>query len=76
MKAFSLSKQYNSFNYQNVHVLTMATEMSYSKGTSQYNFIVENQESLTVPHKIPEPSISNPGNKSVKTGDVVNPTGE
>jgi len=76
VKAFGLSKQYNSFDYQNVHALTMATEMSYSKGTSQYNFVVENQESLTVPHKIPEPSISNPGNISVKTGDVVNPTGE
>ena len=33
MKAFGLSKQYYSFNYQNVHVLTMATEMSYSKGS-------------------------------------------
>lgn len=76
MKAFGLSKQYYSFNYQNVHVLTMATEMSYSKGSSQYNFVVENQESPTVPLKIPEPSISNPGDKSVKTGDVINHTGE
>ena len=54
----------------------MPTKMSYGKGSSQYNFVVENQESLTVPPKIPEPSISNPGDKSVKTGDVINPTGE
>jgi hypothetical protein len=75
MKAFGLSKQYYSFNYQNVHVITMATEMSYSKGSSHYNFVVENQESPTVPPKIPEPSISYPGYKSVKTGMSLTPLG-
>ena len=34
-----LTKQYYSFNYQNVHVLTMATEISFSSGSAQYNFV-------------------------------------
>ena len=34
-----LTKQYYSFNYQNVHVLTMATEISFSSGSDQYNFV-------------------------------------
>jgi len=35
-----LTKQYYSFNYANAHVLTMATELSYSKGSAQYNFVL------------------------------------
>jgi hypothetical protein len=38
--------------------------------------VIENQESPTVPPKIPEPLISNPGDKSVKTGYVINSAGE
>ena len=34
-----LTNQYYSFNYQNVHVLTMATEISFSSGSAQYNFV-------------------------------------
>lgn len=48
MKAFGLSKQYYSFNYQNVHVLTMATELSYSKGSSQYNFVVDDLQKASI----------------------------
>lgn len=36
---FGLSNQYYSFNYQNVHVLIMATELSTSSSSSQYSFI-------------------------------------
>jgi hypothetical protein len=37
--------------------------------------VIDNQELPSVPHKIRDPSISNPGDKSVKTGDVINATG-
>jgi len=43
LSAFGLSPpktQYYSFDYVNAHVLTMATELSYAKGSSQYNFVV------------------------------------
>jgi hypothetical protein len=33
------NKQYSSFNYVNAHVLTMATELSFGKGSAQYNFV-------------------------------------
>lgn len=36
---FHLSGQYYSYNYQNVHVLTMATEVSASSSSSQYKFV-------------------------------------
>jgi hypothetical protein len=32
-------KQYYSFNYVNTHVLSMATELSFGKGSAQYNFV-------------------------------------
>ena len=39
MNAFGLSKQYYSFDYVNAHVLTMASEITFSKGSAQYNFV-------------------------------------
>lgn len=36
---FGLSKQYYSFNFQNVHVLTMATQLNYKSGSKQFNFV-------------------------------------
>ena len=39
MNAFGLSKQYYSFDYVNTHVLTMASELSFSKGSAQYTFV-------------------------------------
>ena len=39
MSAFGLSKQYYSFNYVTAHVLTMASELPYTKGSAQYNFV-------------------------------------
>jgi hypothetical protein len=34
-----LTKQYYSFNIQNVHFLVMATEISYSSGSAQHTFV-------------------------------------
>lgn len=39
MSSFGLSKPYYSFNYQNVHVLVMATDSSFKSGSAQYNFV-------------------------------------
>jgi hypothetical protein len=39
MNAFGLSKQYYSFDYVNTHVLTVASELSFSKGSAQYTFV-------------------------------------
>jgi Calcineurin-like phosphoesterase len=41
MSAFGLSKTYYSFTYGNVRVIVMDTDHdSYSKGSSQYNFVI------------------------------------
>ncbi len=39
MSSFGLSKPYYSFNYQNVHVLVMATDSSFKSGSAQYNSV-------------------------------------
>jgi hypothetical protein len=39
MNAFGLGKQYYSYDYVNAHVLTMASEISFSKGSAQYTSI-------------------------------------
>ena len=39
MNHFNLTKQYYSFNYQNVHFTIMTTETSLSRGSEQYNFV-------------------------------------
>ena len=36
---FGLSKQYYSYNIQNVHILTMSTELPFTAGSKQYNFV-------------------------------------
>lgn len=41
---FGLSKQYYSFDFQNVHVLTMATELKYKSGSKHYNFVKNDLE--------------------------------
>ena len=48
MSAFSLSKTYYSFNYNNVHVLVMDSDhSSYSSGSSQYNFVINDLKSAS-----------------------------
>jgi Icc-related predicted phosphoesterase len=44
MKHFGLSKQYYSFNFKNVHVLTMATQLDYKSGSKQFNFVKNDLE--------------------------------
>lgn len=39
MNQFNLTKQFYSFDYQNVHFLAMSTEDSYEKGSMQYRFV-------------------------------------
>jgi hypothetical protein len=39
MNHFNLTKQYYSFNYQNVHFVAMSTELPLLTGSDQYNFV-------------------------------------
>jgi hypothetical protein len=41
---FGLSKQYYSFDFQSVHVVTMATELELEAGSKQYNFVKNDLE--------------------------------
>jgi hypothetical protein len=48
MSHFGLSQTYYSFNHQNAHVLVMDTDKnSYSSGSSQYNFVVNDLQSAS-----------------------------
>jgi hypothetical protein len=44
---FGLSKQYYSFDFQNVHVLTMATELETEAGSEQYKFVKNDLERVS-----------------------------
>ena len=44
---FGLSQQYYSFEYQDVHVITMNSEQNYDLGSSQYNFVKKDLESAS-----------------------------
>ena len=37
---YGLSKQFYSFDFKNVHVLTMATDVEFDAGSEQYKFVV------------------------------------
>jgi hypothetical protein len=39
MNHFGLSKQFYSFNYQNVHFVVISTELTFTAGSEQYNFV-------------------------------------
>ena len=39
MNKFNLSSQYYSFNFQDVHFLSMSSEIPYEKGSEQYDFV-------------------------------------
>jgi predicted phosphodiesterase len=39
MNHFGLSKQYYSFNFQNIHFLVMSTEVFFPMGSPEYNFV-------------------------------------
>jgi hypothetical protein len=44
MNHFSLTKQYYSFNHQNVRFLVMSTEVPFSKDSEQYDFVKNDLE--------------------------------
>lgn len=52
LKNFGLSRQYYSYNIGNVHVLTMATEETFSTGSQQYNFVVKDLEAASIDSNI------------------------
>lgn len=39
MNHFNMSRQFYSFNYQNVHFIAMSAEVPYEAGSKQYNFV-------------------------------------
>jgi Calcineurin-like phosphoesterase len=41
MEIFNLTESFYSFDYKNVHVLVMDTELPFAEGSSQYNFVKE-----------------------------------
>jgi len=41
---FQLSKQYYSYNINNIHILTISTEAAFSVGSKQYDFVVKDLE--------------------------------
>jgi Icc-related predicted phosphoesterase len=49
---FGLSKQYYSFDFKNVHVLTMATQLDYKSGSKQFNFVKNDLEKASQDPKI------------------------
>ena len=44
---YNLDKPYYSFNYGNVHFLSIATEFDYQEGSEQYQFVVEDLKSAS-----------------------------
>lgn len=44
MRHFSLTEQYYSFDYQNVHFLVMSSEDSFSEDSEQYDFVKDDLE--------------------------------
>jgi len=59
-------------NHESILVFKLTIGSNFANTTVK---VIDNQESPSVPPKI-LPSISNPKDKSVKTGDVINSTGE
>ena len=75
IKASFISPQVNHDTIL-VFKLTIVDDNGGSNSAITTVKVIDNQESPSVPPKIPDPSISNPEDKSVKTGDVINSTGE
>jgi predicted phosphodiesterase len=44
MDHFNLTKQYYSFDYQNVHFIAISTEVQFEIGSDQYNFVQKDLE--------------------------------
>ena len=52
MEYFNLTKQYYSFDYQNIHFLAMSTEVPYDNSSEQYRFIVNDLKKANADPKI------------------------
>lgn len=52
MNYFNLSKQFYSFNYENVHFLVMSTEVPYEEGSMQYDFVKNDLQKTKSDHGI------------------------
>ena len=44
MNYFGLKRQYYSFNYENIHFLSLSTEVPFDKQSSQYEFVINDLE--------------------------------
>ena len=44
MDHFGLTKQYYSFDYNNIHFVAMSTKVSYLPGSEQYKFVANDLE--------------------------------
>jgi Icc-related predicted phosphoesterase len=49
---FGLSKKYYSYNIQNVHILTMSTELPFAVGSKQYSFVLNDLKSAATSRSI------------------------
>ena len=74
IKASFISPQVNHDTIL-VFKLTIVDDNGGSNSAITTVKVIDNQESPNVQPKIRDPSISNPGDKSVKTGNVTNATG-
>jgi predicted MPP superfamily phosphohydrolase len=52
LRHFNLAKQFYSFDYRNIHFLSMATELNYSAGSDQYQFVVNDLKKASNNSKI------------------------
>jgi aldose sugar dehydrogenase len=52
MNHFNLSRQFYSFNHQNVHFIAMSTEVPYEPGSKQYNFVKSDLKKASSAHGI------------------------
>jgi predicted phosphodiesterase len=76
LEHFNLSRQYYSFDYQNVHFIAMSTEVPFGLKSKQYNFVSRDlEEARSKPnikwivvfhHKLVYTSPSSVGHKSLK----------
>lgn len=45
---FNMSQEYYSFNYENVHLIALATEIPFDINSSQYNFVKNDLEAASI----------------------------
>jgi hypothetical protein len=50
MDFFGLKEQYYSFNYKNVHILALSTEIDYDDDSEQYQFAIKDLEKYSKDH--------------------------